>query len=63
MLDGVEQCTDGVTRCGSAKIISSDMQVDLGAGDQPMAEQITNGHQANTGAYQVGCASVPQPMW
>ena len=62
MLDRAQQCADRMTRGGCTKIIGSDMQIDLRAGDQPMAEQITNGHQANAGTHQVSCKRMPQPM-
>jgi hypothetical protein len=28
------------------------MQINLGAGDQPMTKKIANGHEANAGAHQ-----------
>ena len=62
MLDGIEQCTDRVARCSRAKIIRGDMQINLGAGDQPMTEKIADGHQANPGTHQVGCKRVPHAM-
>jgi hypothetical protein len=45
MPDGVEQTADGVTCGSSTKIVGSDVQIDLGAGDQPVTEQIANGDQ------------------
>ena len=45
----------------SAKIVAGDMQVDLRAGDQPVAEQIPDGDQAHPGAHQMRGESVP-PM-
>ena len=44
MLDGVEQCTDRMTRSSFAKVVRGDMQINLRAGDQPMTEQVADGH-------------------
>ena len=62
MLDGVEQAADGVARGGGAQIVGGDVQIDLRAGDQPMAEQIADGHQAYSRTHQVRGKSVPQAM-
>src|SRR5947199_2675565 len=62
MLDGIEQPADGMPCCGVAEIVGGDVQIDLRAGDQPMAEQIADGHQTNFRAHQVSRKSVPQPM-
>src|SRR5271169_2089484 len=62
MLDGVEQSTDRMTCGGSAKIVGGDVQIDLGAGDQSMTEQIADGDQANAGTNQMGCESVTDTM-
>src|SRR6267154_5787196 len=62
MLDGVEQRTDGMTRNGRTEIVRGDMQIDLRAGDQPMTEKIADGHEANSGAYQVGCKCMSHAM-
>ena len=62
MLDGVEQCTDRMARSSGAKIICGDVQINLGAGDQPMTKKIADRHQANPGAHQVGCECVPHAM-
>src|SRR5437899_3740192 len=48
--------------CGVAEIAGGDVQIELRAGDQSMAEQIADGHQANFRAHQVSRKSVPQPM-
>src|SRR6202007_2097148 len=62
MLDGIEQPADGMPCCGVAEIVGGDVQIDLRAGDQPMAEQIAGGHQGDFRADQVSRKSVPQPM-
>jgi hypothetical protein len=54
MPDSVEQTADWMTCGSSTKIVGSDVQIDLGAGDQSMTEQIADGYQADSGAYQVG---------
>ena len=47
---------------GSAQILGRDVQVDLRAGDVPMAEQIPNGDDADAFAHEVRGECVPQPM-
>ena len=51
-----------MTRSSFAKVVRGDMQIDLRAGDQPMTEQVADGHETNSSAYQVGCKGVAQAM-
>ena len=48
-----KQARDGVPISGGAKILRSNVQIDLRAGDVPVAEQIANRHQAYAFAHEV----------
>lgn len=62
MLDRSEQCTDRMNSRGAFEIFCSHVQIDLGAGDLPMTEQVTDGDQTDTLAHQMsgeGVALIP----
>ena len=47
---------------GSTKIIRSDVQINLRAGDEAMTEQIANCYQANAGANKMRGEGMPDAM-
>ena len=62
MLDSCEQLPDRMASGGVTKVICRDVQIDLCASDLPMTEQVTNRHEADAGAHEVGGEGVSQSM-
>lgn len=59
LLDGGQQLANRMSVGGMTQILRGDVQVDLGAGDEPVAEQVADGDQAHAGPDQVGGERVP----
>jgi len=62
MFDGSQETADRVPLGRGAQILRSDVQIDLGARDEPMAEQITDRNEADAFAYEMRGEGVPDPM-
>lgn len=62
MLDGRQETRDWMSICGCSEILRSDVQIDLCTRDEPMAEQIADGDEADAGTHEVRGERVPQSM-
>src|SRR5258706_5166214 len=51
-----------MTLSGSAEILRRHMQIDLGAGDLPMPQQISDRHKVDAGAHEMRGEGVAEPV-
>jgi hypothetical protein len=62
IVDPFDQLTNRMTLGSVSKILGGEMYIYLRAGDQPVSQQISYGHQSDAGLDQMRGKSMPQLM-